>query len=177
MMDPGAGKVASRCVGAAAASSGFVVICVGVRDVPVLDVTVEALSFGSLCPAFGLPAEPLGFGFADQVFAAGPVEVEFAEDELSSEDVSAAAVGAGPLANAIPTPSAKVAAAARVLSIAGFIESSDLAVSALSSAPRALNIYQQCQFIGGFKLSVKPFMAERSARGRSPITQRHKGTR
>lgn len=151
-MEPGAGKVASRSVGV-----------VGVRDVPVFDVTVEALSFGSSRPVFGFPAEPLGFGFADPVFAAGPVDAEFTDDELSSEEVSAAAMGAGPLANATPTPSATVAAAARVLSIAGFIESSDLAVSALNSAPRALNIYQQCQFIGGFKLSVNQFMAGRSS--------------
>ncbi|MCX2932603.1 hypothetical protein ORI20_20220 [Mycobacterium sp. CVI_P3] len=87
-------------------------------------MTVKALSFGFAGPVFGLPADPLGFGFADPVFVvvAGPVD---AEDELSSDDVSASATGTGLLANATPSPSATVAAAARVVSMTGFIESSD----------------------------------------------------
>jgi hypothetical protein len=70
-------------------------------------VKTAGVSFAASAPAdavFDLPTEPVG--------------VELAEDELSSDDGSAAAIGVGLLSNATPSPSATVAAAARVVSIA-----------------------------------------------------------
>ena len=91
----------------------------------VFDSPTAARGFAVPDPVFEAPAEWLRFDAATPPlgFPAELVDVESAADALPSADASAAA--AGLLASATPRPTSTVAAAVRVVSSAGFMESSD----------------------------------------------------
>jgi hypothetical protein len=144
----------STAAGAASETAvGDVVILVAGLRAPGLDRV-----FGPVAdPAFGLPGTAVRFEWADPGFdlAAEPVGFESADDGLSP-DGSAAATGA--VANATPSPTATVAATARVVVIAEFIEYSNGSGSAPDRDAEAPEYYQIRCRTAAFQIPVKQIM-------------------